>query len=419
MLSGKKRLLGIAFVLVLLGGLLGCGLGDIVGSLAEPTPTQQEEATAEPGAVTEVPTEPIPDLAPQVALQTTATPLAPEFLEALDVEDQLVANLYERVSPAVVHITSRVIALDFFFGPVPQEGTGSGFIIDQEGHIVTNYHVVVGAESIAVTLADEMEAQAQLVGFDEANDLAVIKLAVLKLDQADQLVVLELGDSDQLRVGQRAIAIGNPFGLDRTLTTGVISSLGRPLQRQQGDVIYNVIQTDAAINPGNSGGPLLDSRGRVIGVNTAIRVDAEGIGFAVPVNTVKRIVPELIAHGRYRHPWLGALGYNITPELARQLGLPVNQGILVARVFKDSPADRAGLRGSTEQVVINNRQVFIGGDILTAVDGQPLRKSDDLAIYLEEQTQVGQEVTLTALRDGQELSLTATLIEQPREITFQ
>jgi S1-C subfamily serine protease len=403
MLAGKNRLLGIAFVFVLLSG---CSLGAITEALTGPTPARQEEAAApglEPGAAAETPAEQGPAGVP------TATPLAPELVQALDIEDQLVANLYERASPAVVHITSQVITLDFFYGPVPQEGTGSGFIIDPQGHIVTNYHVVEGAESIAVTLPDETEVQAQVVGVDQANDLAVIKIDV----PTERLVALELGDSGQLRVGQRTIAIGNPFGLDRTLTTGVISSLGRPLQRQQGDVIYNVIQTDAAINPGNSGGPLLDAHGRVIGVNTAIRSGAEGIGFAVPVNTVKRIVPELIARGRYRHPWLGALGYNITPELARQLDLPVSQGVLVARIYQASPADQAGLHEATEQVVINNRRMFVGGDILTAIDGHPLRNRDDLAIYLEEQTRVDQQVTLTALRGGKELQLTATLSEQP------
>jgi S1-C subfamily serine protease len=343
------------------------------------------------------------------AVQVIATPLPTEVAQILDIEDQLLANLYERVSPAVVHITSRVLTMDFFFGPVPQEGTGSGFVIDKQGHIVTNYHVIENAESISVILSDQTEATARVVGSDQANDLAVLQINV----PAEKLTIVELGESAQLRIGQRAIAIGNPFGLDRTLTTGVISALGRPLQKETGDVIYNVIQTDAAINPGNSGGPLLDARGQVIGVNTAIRSGAEGIGFAVPVNTVKRILPELIQHGRYRHPWLGALGYTITPELAGKLSLPVEHGILVARIYQGSPADLAGLRGATRQVVIGNRRMLVGGDILTAIDDYPLQSLDDLGIYLEEKTKVEQQVTLTLLRDGKEMRIKATLSEQP------
>ena len=385
-MSGKRFRSGAILVAILLPSLLGCG-----EMYPEESPT--------PTAVQQTPT-------------TTARatlPLSLDTVQVLAAEDHLVANLYEQTSAAVVHITSQVVSLDFFFGPVPQEGTGSGFVIDREGHIVTNNHVVEGAQSIAVTLSNGEQIQAQVVGADQANDLAVIKID----PPSGGLTTLELGDSGQLRVGQRAIAIGNPFGLDRTLTTGVISSLGRPLQVEQGEVIYNVIQTDAAINPGNSGGPLLNIYVQVIGVNTAIQSEAEGIGFAVPVNTVKRVVPELIAHGRYRHPWLGALGYSIPPEMAYQLALPVSQGVLVARIYRDSPADQAGLQGASDQVVINTRRMLVGGDILTAIDDHTLSQRDDLGIYLEEKTRVGQQVSLTVLRNGKELKLTATLSEQP------
>jgi len=340
-----------------------------------------------------------------------ATPEPPreDDLAILEAEDRVVSALYARVNPAVVHITARVITMDFFWGPMPSEGTGSGFVIDQQGHIVTNYHVVEGADSVSVTMADKTRVPADIVGVDPPNDLAVLKIDV----PPEQLHPVELGDSQLLQVGQRAVAIGNPFGLDRTLTVGVISALGRPLQTDNETVIYNVIQTDAAINPGNSGGPLLNIRGQVIGVNTAIRKNAEGIGFAVSVNTVKRVVPELIAHGRYRHPWLGILGYSLTPDLARILELPVEQGVLVARLYRNSPAARAGVQGASRQVVVGNQRFLVGGDILIAIDDQAISDWDSMLEYLEEKTQVGQTVSLTVLRSGQQLTLTATLTEQP------
>jgi S1-C subfamily serine protease len=339
-----------------------------------------------------------------------ASPTVDAELALLEAEDRLVSDLYMRVSPSVVHITSQVVTMDFFWGAMPSEGTGSGFIIDRDGHVLTNYHVVEGAESVEVILSDETQAAATIVGADPPNDLAVLKISV----PADKLVPVQLGDAGTLRVGQRAIAIGNPFGLDRTLTTGVISALGRPLQKDQNTVIYNVIQTDAAINPGNSGGPLLNTRGEVIGVNAAIRQNAEGIGFAVTVDTVKRVLPELLANGRYPHPWLGVLGYSITPELAQSLDLPVERGLLVARLYRNSPAARAGVQAATREVIVGNHRLLVGGDILTAVDEEPIRNWDSLQEYLEERTRVGQTVTLTVLRDGQPTTLSAALAEQPQ-----
>jgi S1-C subfamily serine protease len=382
----KKLLLYITIFLALVA-LLGCGL-------TAPWETAQRE--------------PAPTPTP-IVIVITPTPLPPEMLEAVDVGEQLVINVYEKASPAVVHIASTVITLSFFWGPIPQEGTGSGFIIDKEGHIVTNNHVVEGAEEVHVTLADGTRVPAKVVGTDQYNDLAVIKIDV----PPEKLYPVELGSSADLRVGQRAIAIGNPFGLDRTLTTGVISSLGRPLEVESGRVIYNVIQTDAAINPGNSGGPLLDSRGRVIGVNTAIKTGAENIGFAIPVDTVKRVVPELIRTGHYRHPWLGILSYSIDQELAQGLGLPVEKGLLVAQIYRDSPAARAGLRGGNRQVIVGNRRIIAGGDIIVAIDGQAVKNNEDLTVYLETKTQVGQVVKLTIIRDGREMTMEVELSEMP------
>ncbi len=344
-----------------------------------------------------------------IVIVATPTALPAAALAPLDVEEELITNLYQRVGPSVVHITTRIVTLSFFFGPSASEGTGSGFVWDRDGHVVTNFHVIENAESIEVKFSDDLVVPAQVIGVDPANDLAVIQVAV---DPA-VLRPLTLGKADELQVGQRAIAIGNPFGLDRTLTTGVVSALGRPLQTGGDAYIFNVIQTDAAINPGNSGGPLLDSRGRIIGVNTAVRQDAQGIGFAVPVDTLERVVPVLIAEGRYPHPWLGLLGYTITPEFAAALDLPVDRGVLVAQLYREGPAREAGVRGARQEVIVGNRRVLIGGDILTAVDDRPVNDWNSLLEYLELNTRVGQQVRLDLIRDGAPLTITVTLAVQP------
>ncbi len=345
-----------------------------------------------------------------IVIVATPTPLGDDVLAPVDVEEEIITNLYARVGPSVVHITARVVTMNFFFGPQSSEGTGSGFVYDTKGHIVTNYHVIEGAESLDVKFSDDTSVPAQVVGIDPPNDLAVLKVDV----PPENLFPVELGDSTAVRVGQRAIAIGNPFGLDRTLTTGVVSALGRPLQTDSDTYIYEVIQTDAAINPGNSGGPLLDSRGRLIGVNTAIRQGAEGIGFAVPVDTVKRVVPVLIADGRFPHPWLGFLGYDITPELAEALRLPVEEGILVAQLYRDGPAQEAGVQGATQQAIVGNRRMLLGGDVLTAVNDTPIADWNALQEYLALQTKVGDVLTLTLLRDGEILELPITVAAQPQ-----
>jgi S1-C subfamily serine protease len=328
-----------------------------------------------------------------------------------DSEEQAVIDVYARVSPAVVYITSRIVVQDFFWGAQQQEGTGSGFVIDKEGHIVTNYHVVENAEQVVVTLSDDTSVDATIVGTDSGNDIAVLKIDVA----ADKLYPVELGTSADLRVGQRAIAIGNPFGLDRTLTTGVISSLGRPLDEGDGAAtIYNAIQTDAAINPGNSGGPLLDSQGRVIGINTAIYSvsgGSVGVGFAVPVDMVKRVVNSILTKGYYPHPSLGVSGLTIAPELAQYLELPVERGMLITTVESGGAGEHAGLRGGQRRVRIGGYIVSIGGDILTGIDGVKIRETGDLMQYLETRTEIGQVVTLSIVRDGQEQTLQATLGE--------
>ncbi len=369
--------------------LAGCRLA-VVSAPGAPTP-----AAATPTA---------PPPAPAV-LVATPTPLSDADLLPLDIEEQLVTNLYERVGPSVVHIASEVVTMDFFFGPMASEGTGSGFVWDDAGHIVTNYHVVADANKIEVIFSDERQVEATVVGTDPRNDLAV-----LQVDPGTApLQPIPLAEAESIRVGQRAIAIGNPFGLDRTLTTGVVSALGRPLETDSGDYIFNVIQTDAAINPGNSGGPLLNSRGEVIGINTAIQQGAEGIGFAVPVATLRRVVPVLLSAGEYQHPTLGLLGYSISPALAEALALPVDKGVLVAQLAQGGPAAAAGVRGAQREAVVGNRRVLAGGDILTALDGLEIDDWNALLEYLELHKAVGQPVTLSLLRDGQPLTLEATL----------
>ncbi len=386
----KLRMIVVACLALALIALVGCDM------------TPKARSSQQPTAV------PTP-----VVVVATPAPLPPQVVQSAAADEQVVIDIYARVSPAVVHITSRIIVRDFFYGDVPQEGTGSGFVIDQQGHIVTNNHVVENAEKITVTLSDETSVEARVVGTDPSTDLAVVQIDV----PADKLHPVELGTSTNLRVGQRAIAIGNPFGLDRTLTTGVISSLGRPLQTEDNRTIYDVIQTDAAINPGNSGGPLLDSGGRVIGVNSAIYSPSGGsvgVGFAIPVDTVRRVTGSIIEKGYYPHPWLGITGLSITSDLANYLKLPVERGVLVINVTSEQAAAQAGIRGGSRRVQIGNYVVPVGGDILTAIDGNKIGAMEDMVKYLETKTRIGQVVNLTILRDGKEQTVQATLGEQPR-----
>jgi len=350
------------------------------------------------------------------AAPTPAVAASPALLEAGRLDQLLEAafvELYERASPSVVHITARAQVFDFFRGVVPNEGTGSGFFFDDQGHIVTNNHVVEGADEIEVILADGTRAPARVIGTDAYSDLAVLQVENLP---REQIKPLPLGTTRNLKVGMLVIAIGNPFGLDRTMTTGIISALGRTIEREDQAALGEVIQTDAAINPGNSGGPLLNLRGEVIGVNTAIRSPSGGsvgIGFAVPADTVARVVPELIAKGRYDHPWLGITAYEITPDLARALELPTSRGLLIAQVQPGAAAHAAGVRGATQQMRVRGGYLLIGGDILTAVDERPIATRDQLTIYLENNKRVGDLVTLSLIRDGKPITLTAKLTARP------
>ncbi|MGQ9598152.1 MAG: trypsin-like peptidase domain-containing protein [Anaerolineae bacterium] len=396
----KERWLVLSFLVIT---LLGCSIPGNLSKLMVPSPVPTATSTPVPTATTA----PVPG--PEVA---------PIPLGSIGWLEQEFIQVYEKAGLGVVNITNRSYAYDFFFRPVPQEGTGSGIVYDQEGHIITNYHVIEGAEELFVTLPNEATVEAKVVGADPSNDLAVLKV------EADPTLLhpIPLGESKNLRVGQFVVAIGNPFGFERTLTVGVISALGRVIQSPDDRFIGEIIQTDAAINPGNSGGPLLDLSGRVIGVNTAIFSPSQasaGIGFAVPVDTVQRVVPELIARGYYPHPWLGInLAWSLTPErkqLLEQVGMevPVEHGLLIIEVAPDGPAARAGLRGGQQRVRIGNRVLPIGGDILTAIDGQPIATDQDLLRYLDTQTTVGQTVQLTIWRENQERTVSVTLGERP------
>jgi 2-alkenal reductase len=335
----------------------------------------------------------------------TPTPSLDAPLTLAYAEEQLLIELYERVSPSVVYVAVTT-------GGLTGSGSGSGFVWDTEGHIVTNNHVVESARRIKVTFADGTTAEAELVGTDSDSDLAVIRVDV----PVSRLHPVELGDSDALRVGQRAIAIGNPFGFEHTMTTGIVSGLGRVVRQQSGFSLPQLVQTDAAINPGNSGGPLLDSHGRVIGVTTLIFSNSgsnAGVGFAVPVNTVKRVVPSLMTTGGYADPWLGIQGTSITSQLAEVLDLSVKEGVLVQSVVEDGPADKAGLRGGNRQVRFGGIFMTTSGDIIVAIDGVEVQDMDDLIVYLSDHTSVGQRVTLTVLRNGRQQRIEVRLGERP------
>ncbi len=295
-------------------------------------------------------------------------------------DEDINIRIYEELGPGVVNVTSITLERNFWFDVTPRRGVGSGVVIDRKGRIVTNFHVVQEARRIEVTLYDKSSYEARILGTDRFNDLAILEIDC----PAEKLHPVKLGSSDNLKVGQKVLAIGNPFGFEHTLTTGIISSLGRSLRTDSG-VIENVIQSDAAINPGNSGGPLLNTEGELIGINTAIYSrsgESAGIGFAVPVNILRRIVPDLVSLGYVRRPWFGVQGRALTPGLASALKLPVQEGLLIERVEEGSSSDLAGLRGGRRRVLLGNFFLIIGGDLLVSLDGQPVRSHDDLVRLL-------------------------------------
>jgi len=320
--------------------------------------------------------------------------------------------IYQKASPSVVNIISTVITRDFFLNAVPREGSGSGSIIDNRGHILTNNHVIRDAQKLEVTLSDGSKWPANLIGTDSDNDLAVLKINA----PPERLKSIPLSDSRKLQVGQKVLAIGNPFGLGLTLTTGIISSLGRTIRSEVGTMIEDVIQTDASINPGNSGGPLLNSEGEMIGINTAIispTGGSVGIGFAIPVNTAKRLVPQLISKGYVSYAYLGASVQPVIPELARALGLKVEMGAMVIEVIPGGPADKAGLKGGNRQFQVGNFSLIVGGDVVTKIDQLEIKDADGLIKHLRER-KPGETINLTVLRDGKYRDIKVALQERPR-----
>jgi S1-C subfamily serine protease len=331
---------------------------------------------------------------------------------ALSNDEVLNVRIYRQASPAVANVLTKATEYDFWMDPVPVEGAGSGFIIDNKGYILTNFHVVQGAQSIEVVLGDQSRYPAKFIGADQRNDVALLKIE----PKGKPLVALPLGDSASLQVGQKVLAIGNPFGFQSTLTTGVVSALGRTVQTSQTTFIDEAIQTDAAINRGNSGGPLINSHGEVIGINSAIYTPTgttAGIGFAIPVNTAKRIAHDLITDGRVHQAFLGIDTIPINESFAEALGLPAQEGLLVQRTTRGGPASEAGIRGGDRVAQAGMRRFYIGGDVITAIDGQKVANSLDVNLILNKK-RPGDEVTVTLYRGGKKMDVKAKLSERPQ-----
>lgn len=428
----KSVLLGSAITLFLVLVLVAACIGGIVlapyvqrtlGTFRLNTSAPVSSGQTRPSAPGPV------SAAPQVTPPPTPTPV-PLPADAT-AEERVASDVYRNVGPSVVFI--RVVSqptagtqqqhpqvpglpqLPNLPPTGPTEASGSGFVIDTDGHIVTNNHVVDGADKVEVRFMDGTTVRAKVVGTDPDSDLAVVKVDV----NASLLKPVELGDSSALVVGEQVFAIGNPFGQMWTMTSGIVSAVGRTIQ--SGNSRYSipeVIQTDASINPGNSGGPLLDKHGRVIGVNTMILSDnrsSSGVGFAVPVNIVKEVAPALIKDGKFTYAYLGLTGGSLTPDLASAMNLsPDQRGVLVAQVVKGGPSDKAGLLGSQKQVEIDGSQVNVGGDVIVAVDGKGVTGMDGVIDYLFTSKRPGDTITLTVLRDGQQKDIVVTLGERPR-----
>ena len=388
--------------------------------------TGRSAAKAAPSTAS-ISTAQIPVRRPQTVVQPTPRVIIATPEAGMDYENAALAEVYRQVNPAVVNISvlgdPHALLQDGEETPPGVDENdlfvisgGSGFVWDTEGHIVTNNHVVEGADQLHVTFSDGATAIATVVGTDEDSDLAVIKID----PEGYNLVPVTRGQIEDVYVGMRVIAIGNPFGLEGTMTSGIVSALGRSIPARSMYSIPGTIQTDAAINPGNSGGPLLNEQGELIGVNAQIRSEVRansGVGFAIPVSIVERVVPALIADGEYQHAYIGVSGRTFSPLCAEELGLPKDvRGALIIEVLRRTPAAKAGLQGATRRIDTQFPQLCpegTGGDLVTAIDGQPVTKFDDVLTYLENFTQPGDEITLTVLRDGEMKQIELTLAPRP------
>jgi len=362
-------------------------------------------------------------------LPATDTPTLPEALPELPAvepveiiqrdatgssEESTLISLYARINPAVVNITSLIDENGQFSG----YSEGSGFVFNQEGYIVTNAHVVHGANGLDVTFSNNATRPATLIGEDFSSDLAVIKVENLP----EGISPLALGEINTVQVGQTVVAIGNPFGFDGTMTRGIVSAIGRTIPALNTFSIPQAIQTDAPINPGNSGGPLLNLDGEVIGVNAQIRTSSteganSGVGFAIPVSILRRVIPALIADGQYTWPWLGVVGGDLDWVTAQAMNLSVDRGAYLSQIIENGPAFKAGLQGTSGTGTVDGRTVETGGDVVIAIDGQPVYSFDDMLMYIALKTSPGQEVTLTVLRDGKEQQITLRLEPRPTDLS--
>jgi S1-C subfamily serine protease len=360
----------------------------------------------------QIPHRGLPFLAHTVRLDHSVELTEAEAQSSYDSVEQNNISVYKRVLPAVVNITSTAVAYDWFWGAVPQQGQGSGFIVDSHGHILTNYHVIEGGRQIEVTLSNKHKYKAQVVLTDMPHDLALLQI------DAPNLTPAVLSNSQNLQVGQKVYAIGNPFGLSGTMTTGIISAL-RSVRGPEGNLIENAIQTDAAINPGNSGGPLLNSHGEVIGINSLIATNpneqihveqSAGIGFAIPINTAKAVLEDFAHYGRIRRPSLGITSLPIGPDLAQQMGLAADYGVLIQRVLPGGAAERAGLHGGDKQAYLGNTPIYLGGDLIIGIDGRQVTTGQDISQIMDEH-KTGDKVTVTFLRGQRKMTAQVTLEE--------
>ena len=364
-----------------------------------------------------------PEQSPGTTTSTVNGPLGTfklteaEAAPALDAEEEQNIGVYKKALPSVVNITSTQVAYDFFYQPVPEQGQGSGFIIDKQGHILTNNHVVEGAQSVEVTLANKKKYRATVLDKDKAHDLAL-----LQIDNAPDLQPATLADSTHLLVGQCVYAIGNPFGFEGTMTRGMISAI-RSVRLPSGMKIDNAIQTDAAVNPGNSGGPLLNSRGEVIGITTMIAGNpnggadqSAGIGFAIPISIAKAVLDDIARYGRVRRPSMDVVTLAISPDLAQQIGLPADYGVLIERALPNGAAERAGLHGGSQRAYLGFTPIVLGGDLIVKIDGQEVTSKQDLSNALNEH-HAGDTITVTVYRGQRQMNVKVTLSDATQQPT--
>ncbi|NCN04673.1 MAG: trypsin-like serine protease [Spirochaetales bacterium] len=409
MARSKTNHLGYVIAGVVIGLAGGLGFGLIPLGNGEIDLTEATNVVENGSGV-----RPLPELNLVGTEDLGITPLSINAGQFLTPDEQNNISVYEARNEGVVNISTETLAYSLFFEPIPQEGSsGSGSIIDSRGYILTNNHVIRSAVRVFVTLASGTRLEAEVVGVDRENDLAVLKID----PRTERLTVIPLGSTDGLRVGQKVLAIGNPFSFDRTLTTGVISGLGRPISTSTGQIINNMIQTDASINPGNSGGPLLDNQGNLIGVNTMIFTPtggSVGVGFAVPVETAKRVIPDLIEFGRVQRGWIDIVPIQIFPQLAAFAQLPVTEGVLISQIESGGPAEAAGLRGGNPRNAVRsgNTIIYLGGDILIEIDGTRVSTLAHIFDALED-NKPGERVKVVYLRNGRQFETEVELILRP------